>query len=246
MNKKAALITGASSEIGRAVIQSIAADYDCVIAHYHQNGASLESLGLSNVLAIQADLGTELGVEELKAFTRTKCAAPCAIVHLAALPLELRRFSEFDWAHFSRDLDIQLKSITSILKEFLPLMAKREEQSKVVLMVSSVSLSCSASLPPKFMSGYTISKFALLGLMKATAAEYADKRININAVSPSMVETQFLRNIPKKAIEIAAAQNPTQRNARPEDIVPAIRFLLSRDSDFISGHNLPITAGAPS
>ena len=59
-----------------------------------------------------------------------------------------------------------------------------------------------------------------------------------------MVETQFLSGVPEKFVQMAAAANPAKRNLRVEDVVPAIRFLLSPESDHLSGVNLPVTAGS--
>ena len=59
-----------------------------------------------------------------------------------------------------------------------------------------------------------------------------------------MVDTQFLTNISRKIVEIAGATNPAKRIASVADVVPAIRFLLSAESDYISGVNLPVTAGS--
>ncbi len=99
-------------------------------------------------------------------------------------------------------------------------------------------------VPPKSLSHYTVSKYAMLGLMKSLASEYADKNIQINSVSPSMIETKFLNNINEKLVEISAYNNPLKRNANIDDVVPVIKMLLSKESDYINGVNIPITGGS--
>jgi 3-oxoacyl-[acyl-carrier protein] reductase len=106
-------------------------------------------------------------------------------------------------------------------------------------VLSSVTL----GVPAKFMSGYTLVKYAQLGLLRALAAEYAGTSVNINAVSPYMVETQFLSEIPEKAREMAAAAAPEKRLATPAEVVSVIQFLLSSGSDFLNGANIPVTGG---
>jgi 3-oxoacyl-[acyl-carrier protein] reductase len=59
-----------------------------------------------------------------------------------------------------------------------------------------------------------------------------------------MVETRFLSNIPAKAIEITASQNPHLRNTRPMEVTNVIEFLLSSASDYLNGVNIPVTGGA--
>jgi 3-oxoacyl-[acyl-carrier protein] reductase len=79
--------------------------------------------------------------------------------------------------------------------------------------------------------------------MKALAGEYAGKKISINAVSPSMANTRFLSGLPQKLIEIVAEQHPLGRNARTEDVVPLIRFLLSEEAGYLTGVNIPVAGG---
>ena len=80
--------------------------------------------------------------------------------------------------------------------------------------------------------------------MRATAAEYAGTNLTINAISPSMIETRFLGDIAEVAVQMSAAANPHGRNATPQDILGAIEFLLSPASDYMTGVDLPLTAGS--
>jgi 3-oxoacyl-[acyl-carrier protein] reductase len=99
------------------------------------------------------------------------------------------------------------------------------------------------NVPAKFMSAYTVVKYAELGLLRALASDYAGTAVNINGVSPYMVETQFLSEIPEKALQLAAAATPGKRLATAAEIVAAINFLLSSGSDYLYGVNLPVTGG---
>ena len=59
-----------------------------------------------------------------------------------------------------------------------------------------------------------------------------------------MMETNFLKDTPDLIVQAAAADNPMGRNARPDDVVPAMAFLLSQEAGFITGVTLPITGGS--
>ena len=99
-------------------------------------------------------------------------------------------------------------------------------------------------LPPKYLSMYTTIKYAQLGLVRALAAEYGELGVSVNAVSPSMVETQLLSEVPRQIVELSQAQNPMGRNASADDVAGVIEFLLSPAAGFINGANIPVTGGS--
>ena len=68
--------------------------------------------------------------------------------------------------------------------------------------------------------------------------------ITVNCVAPSMMETHFLKDTPDLIVQAAAADNPMGRNATPEDVAPAMAFLLSEEARFITGVTLPVTGGS--
>ena len=116
----------------------------------------------------------------------------------------------------------------------------KTKKGKVVIILSSYVI----GVPPKAMSHYIAVKYALLGLTKALASEYSDKNIQINSVSPSMVNTKFLDNINDKVVELNSYNHPLKRNASVEDVTPIIRMLISNESDYINGINIPISGGS--
>jgi 3-oxoacyl-[acyl-carrier protein] reductase len=241
MDKEIILLLGASSDIGCALIRDIAGDDNIILAHYNKSAGKLNTLISElgrEIIPIQADLSDESQVSGLIGLIKGKYSFPTKIVHMPAVKYENIRFKDISWQRFQSDMDVQVKSIALILKGFLPLMSK-SKFCKVVFVLSS----CTINTPPKYVAHYVTAKYALLGLMKAIAIEYADKSVNINAISPSMMETRFLENIPSKILEINADANPSNRNATTGDVVPTIKFLLSRGSDYMTGANIPITGG---
>ncbi len=241
MHKNIILIIGASSDIGIDLIKTLDEDI-LILAHYNSSGKDLIELSkkIKNILVpLQADLSSEDEITSLLDNIEENYGIPNKIVHLAANKVENIRFKDVKWSDFEKDINISLKSAVLILNRFLPKLSQ-EKQGKVVLILSSYVL----GVPPKALSHYTTIKYALLGLVKSLASEYAGKNIQINAISPSMVETKFLDNINEKLVELSAYNHPLKRNATVEDITPTIKLLLSEDSNYINGINIPITGGS--
>jgi 3-oxoacyl-[acyl-carrier protein] reductase len=238
------LITGASSDIGVALIKRLllSSDTTSVLAHYHQSREGLQVIQrqfAQRMTLIQADFSQRTSVQEMAERITLHPVAIDRIVHLPALRLRMERFSKLSYTRLQEDLAVQVESILLLLQTLLPRMAALE-RAKVVFVLSSVV----HGMPPKFMSLYTIVKYAQLGLMRALASEYAATSINVNAVSPSMVETRFLADIASVAVKMSAAGNPKRRNATTDDVISVIEFLLSSGSDYMTGVDIPVTAGS--
>jgi len=240
MSKDIILIIGASSDIGLNLIKNIS-DEALIIAHYNSsNGRLLElSENINNELVtLKADLSKEHEINNLLGVIESDYGIPNKIIHLAAPKFENIRFKDIVWESFQNEINISLKSIVLILNTFLPKMAKLK-QGKIVIMLSSVVI----NVPPKALTQYTTIKYAMLGLVKSLASEYSDKNIQINAVSPSMIETKFLTNINEKLVELSAYNHPLKRNAKVSEVTSIIKMLTSEQSNYMSGVNIPITGG---
>ncbi len=239
------VVTGASSDIGVALIRDLlhrpTYAETIVLAHsfvgLERITALQQEFGNTRILSVTADLSQRQEVEALAAHAFS-LGPPRAFVHLPALRPLNERFTKLDWTRYAADMMIQVESAAILLQSWLPAMAKRPG-SRVVFLLSSYTL----GVPPKFMAGYIIAKYAQLGLMRALAAEYVSSQVRINAIAPSMVETQFLQNIADLVVQSAAASNPLGRNATTEDLLGAFELLLSPKSNYIHGISLPVTAG---
>ena len=160
------------------------------------------------------------------------------VLHLAAPSVKQKNFENLDFNDLTYNINVQLLSTVELIKPVLKKM-KKSKQGKIVFILSSYVL----GVPPKYTSSYVISKYALLGLLKSLASEYGQFNIQVNGISPSMVETKFISNIHESIIEKIALESPLKRNLLIEEIIPAIKFFLSSESNYINGVNLPLTGG---
>ncbi len=241
MNNKVLLMTGASSDIGCKIISEVADEFDYIIAHHIGDDAKLanlkEQLG-EKLILLYGNFLDEEGTYKFVEDVKNTGKIPTHIVHLPAGKYENIKFGKITWNKFNTDINIALRSLVIILNNFLPEMAKNK-YGKIIVMLSS----CTLNIPPKYVSSYVTTKYALLGLVKALSNEYADKGIQINGVSPSMMETKFLKDIPELIIQQNAANSPTGKNLSVDDVVPMFKFLLSEDANCITGQNMAITNG---
>ncbi len=236
-NKDILLVTGASSDLGSNLIRETYKNYRKIWAHYNSSNDIVEKLRdeLGDVICpIQADFSSaECTIAMIDTISETG-ELPSHIVHFSAPKARNLQFRKTTWNDYQIELDTSLRSITMILQEFLPHMSK-ENFGRVVFTLSAYTI----GIPPKYQSIYVTTKYALLGLMKSLSVEYADKGITVNAVSPEMIETKFLSELPDLIIEQNAINRPNGRNLTVGDVVPTIIKLLS-DDNTVTGENIPI------
>ena len=241
-NKKILFITGASSEVGCELIKKTVDDYLQIWAHYNTSVNELNSLRNiygDKIVPVQADFLNECSVKDMVKKILDSGEYPDHIVHLAAPKVFNLQFHKCKWGDYQKSVDTSLRSIVMILGGMIPKMRK-QKYGRIIFMLTSSTL---GGIPPKFQSPYITVKFALYGLMKTLASEYASKGITVNGVSPDMMETRFLSEIQELIIKKNAEQNPLGRNMTVKDVIPAIDYLLSDKAEAVTGQNIGITGG---
>ena len=132
-------------------------------------------------------------------------------------------------------MQVSFYSIVEILKAFIPAMQK-QKYGRILFMLSAYT-----TIPdPKYAAPYVASKYALLGLKKSVSAEYAAKGITVNGISPQMIETKFLKEVPELIVEQDKSVSPLGR-LQKEDILPTMKLLLSDEATAITYENISIT-----
>lgn len=235
------LVIGASSDMAMGTIRQIHTDYDRVIAHYRRMNDTLASLKAElgdKLVLLQADLAEEDAVQRLIEDIRSSGTVPSHILHFPAPPCVNQRFHKMDFSAFSQEWEVSVRSAILILQAFLPQMAK-QKYGRVIFLLSFVL----RDVPPKYCAQYVVGKYALLGLMKALAAEYAEKGVTVNGISPAWVMTKYLATQPAMLIEQNAQQSPIGRNLEVSDLIPTIQYLLSDGAACVTGENLFVTGG---
>ena len=242
MADKILLILGASSECGVAIIKQIHASYKFIYAHYAHNVEPLlpikEELK-EKLILIQDDFMADSAGGAILEAIESEFGYPDHVIHLPAVPYKNVKFIKSDWSEFEAGIQTSLRSSVVILQKVIAKLLKEKREGKIIFMLSAYT----DNVPPKFSSVYVTVKYALLGLMKALSAEYADKGIMVNGISPSMMETKFLKEVPELLVQQAAMNSPFGRNLLVDEIVPMFEFLLSEKGNRITGQNIVISGG---
>ena len=87
-------------------------------------------------------------------------------------------------------------------------------------------------------AGYAASKAAVESLTRVAARELSAFNITVNAVGPTPVLTDLIKNVPKQKMDSLIARQAIPRLGEPRDIANVIDFLISRDSDFVTGQTI--------
>jgi 3-oxoacyl-[acyl-carrier protein] reductase len=241
MSGRTALVTGASRGIGKACsIALAAAGHRVVLAarsvhHLEEIAHSIRSQG-SDALVLEMDLANRDSVSSgisktSKDFGRIDILVNNAGITKDALAV---RMKQADWEIV---LETNLSGAFYAIQQVLPGMM-RERWGRIVNISSVVG-----EMGNPGQANYVASKAGLIGLTKSLAREVGSRNITVNAVAPGFIETDMTHGLTAELKQKMVDQTPLGRMGNPEDIAAAVKFLVSDDASFITGHVLDVNGG---
>jgi NAD(P)-dependent dehydrogenase (short-subunit alcohol dehydrogenase family) len=239
---KVALVTGASSGIGRATAIAFARAGGKVVAasrrttEGEETAHYIQEIG-GEAIFIKTDVSKAADVETLiektiDIYGRLDCACNNAGLGGAASPIA--DMSEKDWDQL---VDVNLKGTWLCLKYQIRAMLK--QGSGAIVNIASVAGVVGF---PGF-TGYCATKGGVIALSRAAAMEYAKAGIRINVVSPGAIATDMLATLPTDVLTQLTAMHPIGRIAKPEEVAETVVWLCSDGSSFLVGHNMMVDGG---
>ena len=240
MERKTALITGASRGIGAATARRLARAGYAVAVNYCNN----EDRALALVEELRAEGHTAMAV-------RADVSDPEQVQ--AMVDNVLDKFCQLDilvcnagrsWVGLLGDMtaeawrelfSVNLDGVFYCCKAVLPHMIHRK-QGKIITISSmwgQVGASCEVC--------YSATKGAVIALTKALAKELGPSGIRVNCVAPGVIETDMLACYDDQVLEELAEETPLGRNGTPEDVARAIVQML--DAPFVTGQILGVNGG---
>ena len=240
---KTALVIGGTGGIGKATCIQLAKDGFNVIIHFNKNKKvaeqiknEIESIG-QKACCISANILDENEIKELVSKSNRTFGKIDVIANCAAVVIPTIKFMDLVWDDYSKQMDISIKSIFTIIQAVLPSMI--ENGYGKIINIGSLS----TEKPNSDWSHYITAKSALIGLTKSLAFELGPKGIRVNMVTPSLVNTDLTSDIPEKIKLLTASQTPLRRLALARDVANTISFLASDKSDFLTGENIRVNGG---
>ena len=241
MNRRTALITGASRGIGKACALSIGAAGHRV-ALTARSRPKLEEVAEEIRAAggepyvLELDLANAASIAEGLKKTSQEFGRIDVLVNNAGITKDglAMRMKQADWQVV---LDTNLSAAFYAIQQVLPGMM-RERWGRIVNISSVVG-----EMGNPGQANYAASKAGLIGLTKALAKEVGSRNITINAVAPGFIETDMTHVLPADLKQKMIDETPLKRMGSPEDVAAAVKFLISEEAGFITGHVLDVNGG---
>jgi 3-oxoacyl-[acyl-carrier protein] reductase len=239
---KAALVTGGSRGIGRAVVVRLATQGADVAFSYRGNEeaaractAEIEALG-RKALAVQADVRDPEGAESLVAQALEALGKIDILVNNAGITRDdlIMRMGVDSWREvLETNLFGAFYATKAVMRPML-----RARSGRIINMTSVAGIAGNAG-----QANYSSAKAGLIGLTKATAREIASRGITVNAVAPGFVTTELTETLPEPIKKGILDATPLGRFATPDEIAYAVAFLASDEAAYITGHVLTVDGG---
>ena len=253
---KVAIVTGASSGIGRAAAIVFAKERAKVVLAARrpiegEKVAKESQASGGTALFVRADVSRAEEVTALIEQTVRKYGRlDCAVNNAAALWNEQRRTADFSEKDFDREVNGNLKSVWLCLRGELEQMRKQDSPGGTIVNVSSVN-GLGAAPGAAF---YSMAKAGILALTKAAAMEYAAEGIRINALVAGAFDTPLLNQAIEQATGGDAERRkvmeqeflsliPLRRISRPQEAAEAAAWLCSDVSSYVTGHSMIVDGG---
>ncbi|GIW55228.1 MAG: beta-ketoacyl-ACP reductase [Nitrospiraceae bacterium] len=238
---KVAIVTGAAQGIGRAIAEKLACDGADIVVADLDPGRSQETVGAVEKLGRRA-LNVKVNVadfNDVKAMidqVLREWGKVDILVNNAGITRDglLLRMKEEDW---NLVLQVNLNGTFHCTKAVLQPMTKQRD-GRIVNIASIVGVMGNVG-----QANYAASKAAVIGFTKTVAREYASRNVTVNAVAPGFIDTAMTQGLPSDVKETLQKQIPLGRLGRPEDVAAAVRFLVSDEAAYITGHVLHVNGG---
>ncbi|MGH6715667.1 MAG: SDR family NAD(P)-dependent oxidoreductase [Bradyrhizobium sp.] len=232
---RVALVTGGSRGIGAAIATELSRAGAAVAVNYRQTAdeaakliQALKGAG-GRAIPAPADVSRSAEVAKLVEQVTSELGPVDILVNNAGIAIT-RGVDDLTEADFDQTIAVNLKSAFLCMQAVLP--AMRQRQWGRIVNISSGAARGAGSIGPH----YNASKAGMEGLTRGYAARLVKDGITVNAVAPSLIETDMMKGKPNLASRI-----PLGRLGRPEEVATAVMMLI--DNPYMTGQTVAMSGG---
>lgn len=239
---RAAIVTGGSRGIGRAIAKELASRGANIAFNYTRNRemadqlvAELQSSGV-RAKAFQADVTDFAASEAMVKAVKTEFGSIDYLVNNAGITRDklIMMMSKEDW---DAVIDTNLKGVFNVTKNAVSVMVRQRRGS--ILNIASIS----GIVGMAGQTNYSASKAGLIGFTKALAKEIGRRSITVNALALGLIETDMTAALPDEYKQKMLEQIPLGRYGTVEEVARVSAFLLSDDARYITGQVIQADGG---
>jgi len=238
-SSKVVIVTGGGSGIGAAIAARFAREGACLVLAGRTEDklkAQAEALGGGETIRWRAaDVGVQADVDALIDFTLGAFGRLDVLVNNAGSG-GLGRVTQIDPASWHAQFAANVDSVFYACRAAIPHLAKTKG---AVVNVSSVS----GTAADYGQNAYNAGKAAVINLTRAIAIDHAAEGIRVNCVSPGLIDTPMIGQMPAQALAAWGDVIPLGRPGRAEEIAAMVTFLASDEASYITGQNFIVDGG---
>jgi 3-oxoacyl-[acyl-carrier protein] reductase len=233
---RVALVTGASRGIGRAVALALAQCGAKIAVNFHSRAREADAVvaaieaGGGRAVAVAADVSVAAAVEAMLASVAAQLGPVDLLVNNAGVAIH-RQIDDLTEADFDRTIATNLKSVFLCTQAVIPRM--RERRWGRIVNISSGAARGAGVVGVH----YNASKAGLEGLTRGYAARLAPYGITVNAVAPSLIDTEMMQAAPSEAV----LRIPVGRKGLPEEVAQAVVMVTT--NPYMTGQTVQLNGG---
>ena len=240
LKDRIAIVTGAGRGIGEAVSLRFAGEgakiacVDVNIEDAKDTAAQIKTKG-GDAIAVKCDVSKAAEVDAMAKEVLDAFGTIDILVNNAGVirDAQLKNMTEEMWDIV---LDVNTKGPFLCCKAITPVMVEKQ-YGKIVNLASRAAMGHFGQV------NYSAAKAGVIALTRTLALEMARHNINVNCIAPGYIDTPLTQGLPEKVMERILAGTPLHRAGKPIDVANAALFLVSEDSQFITGQALFVCGG---
>lgn len=242
LEKKVAVVTGASRGIGKAIAEKLASLGAMVIVNYNGSRERAEEVKAEIEAAqgkaeiCQCDVSDYEACETFIQNVIKEYGHLDILVNNAGITRDglLMKMSEED---FDQVINTNLKGAFNTIR-FASRQMLKQRSGRIINLSSVVGVAGNAG-----QANYAASKAGVIGLTKAAAKELASRGVTVNAIAPGFIETDMTNALGEEVRVAYEKQIPLGRLGKPQDIAELALFLAGSGSDYITGQVISVNGG---